>query len=154
MRAKDLHSVLIPFGTILGASAIAVLGNDNGFAGESGMNLIEIACGVHCRTWHPGSEILIGLDKVHKPGDVALRSAVQGIRSIGTWTARVQLLGLLQHALRKLVGRRGLTSDLVAEAPNYNAGMVAVPCNHLAQLFQSVLQDVGIRLRPHALERV
>ena len=73
MRAKDLHSVLIPFGTILGASAIAVLGNDDGFTGKSGMNLVEIACGFRCRTWHPSSEILISLDKVHKPGDIALR---------------------------------------------------------------------------------
>ena len=43
-------------------------------------------------------------------------------------------------------------SDLVAATPNYKAGMVAVPCNHLAQFFESILQDVGIRLRPHALK--
>ena len=30
--------------------------------------------------------------------------------------------------------------------------MVAVPCNHFAQLFDSIFQDFGIRLRPHALK--
>src|ERR1700739_3467799 len=49
---------------------------------------------------------------------------------------------------------RMLSANLVAKAPGDHRGMVAVARDHLPQLLQAVLHDIGVRLGPHAAKTV
>src|ERR1700722_3548852 len=54
----------------------------------------------------------------------------------------------------ELIRRRILAINLIAQPPGNNGRVIEVASNHLAQLLQSIFQNVPVGLSAHAIERV
>ena len=139
---QDVRPARVSLRAVGRAGAIAVFADDDGLVRERPMDRLEVSAHRLHVSPGPGLVIFVPLDEVHLPGHVALGRRLQGIRGVRTQPPRVETLGLPEHPPDESLGDRVLAVDLVAQAPGKDAGVVAVPGDHLAELLEAVLGDL------------
>ena len=76
---QDLNSPGITFRAFGNASALSILGDDNGLFWKRFVDLLEIMPQILRRTRRPAPVVFVTLDKIHQTTDVFFRRLLQGI---------------------------------------------------------------------------